>query len=472
MAATSSIPWPTGGTGTELHLLFENAPVGIAQCDREGTILAMNPALNALIGSNLCEIQCESPQSQSSQRPRFSDVISMANRDFNVGIFRQLMSGERASFQVVSLLSRSNGADVWLRWTAWGVCGSAHNPDCVLLLAEDITQARRQEEEAGRGEGLQALGRMAGSIAHDFNNLLTGILLYCDLMLTSLGGLGLGAELASSDGALAHRALSRPAVVEGAAEAGWQERDRMRTYAEEIRSASIQASGVVQQLLTVTRPRNPSPHPISLNEIADEMRNLLLRLAGENIELSFHFDPSLGLIRMDRAQAQQMLLNLVLNARDAMPAGGRIQVETGNCNVRIFRSGGGSDSDASHDRSNDDRSNDDRSNADRSNADRSNKDRWAAIPCVLFVVSDNGSGMNEETRRRMFQPYFTTKEEGRGGGLGLASVHDIVAGVGGLVQVESAPNQGTRVLVLLPSEASSRSQEPEPRVATGLRSGG
>ena len=450
MAATSSIPWPGGGTGTELPLLFENAPVGIAQCDREGTILAMNPALNALIGSNLREIQSQLTQSQSGQHPRFSDIIPIENRDFNLGMFRQLMSGERTSFQVESQLSRSNGAGPWLRWTAWGVCGSAHNPDCVLLLAEDITQVRRQEEEAGRGEGLQALGRMAGSIAHDFNNLLTGILLYCDLILSGLGARGTGAGVASTDGVSDHRtldprtldhpALSHRAPVDGSAEGEWPERDCMRTYAEEIRSASIQASGVVQQLLTVTRPRNLSPHSISLNEIADEMRNLLLRLVGENIKLSFHLEPGLSLVKMDPAQAQQILLNLVLNARDAMPEGGRIQVETGNCNVQMFRSGDGSEN------------------------------RWAAIPCVLFMVSDNGSGMDEETRRRIFQAYFTTKQEGRGGGLGLATVHNIVAGIGGLVQVESAPNQGTRVMVLLPSVRSSCPQEPEPRFATELRS--
>jgi two-component system cell cycle sensor histidine kinase/response regulator CckA len=463
MAVISAIPWPTGGSGTELHLLFENAPVGIAQCDREGTILAMNPALNALIGSHLRDIQSQSAPSQSSHRPRFGDVIPIENRAFNAGMFRQLMSGERSSFQVESQLNCSNGAGVWLRWTAWGVCGSAHNPDCVLLLAEDITQARRQEAEAGRGEGLQALGRMAGGIAHDFNNLLTGILLYCDLMLSSLGARGLRADMeGGDDGALSdrvlghpavgHPVLSHPATVHGPAEGGWQERDRIRTYAEEIRSASIQASGVVQQLLAMTRPGNPSPHPISLNEIAEEMRNLLLRLVGENIELSFHFDPGLGLVKMDRAQAQQILLNLVLNARDAMPGGGRIQVETGNCNVQIFRSGNGSE-------------------AGRSDGDQGNNGWWTGIPCVLFVVSDNGSGMNEETRRRMFHAYFSTKEAGRGNGLGLVTVQSIVAGIGGLVQVESAPGRGTRVMVLLPSAASLRSLEPEPRFAGEARSG-
>jgi two-component system, cell cycle sensor histidine kinase and response regulator CckA len=405
MATAARLPRPLAGAGTELRLLFENAPMGIAQCDREGTILAMNPALSLMLGSGL----------QAIHHPRFTDIVSVQDRDLSLGIFRQLMNGERDSFQVESRLSRSDGAAKWLRWTAWGVCGSAHNPDCVLLLAEDITENRQQEQRSVREEQLQALGRMAGGIAHDFNNLLTGILLYCDLMLSALSEDGLGTNrLVSEHSAAASRATDRSSV-----------RERLREYAEEIRSAGLQATGVVQQLLSVTRPRNPNPYPISLNAIAEEMRNLLLRLLGESIELSFHLDPGLGLVKLDPAQAQQILLNLVLNARDSMPQGGHIQVETGNCMVQIFRKGSG----------------------DKTNGE----DRLNAIPCVLFVVRDDGGGMNEETRRRVFQAYFTTKEEGRGSGLGLATVHNIVATCGGLVQVESAPDQGTRVMVLLPS---------------------
>jgi two-component system, cell cycle sensor histidine kinase and response regulator CckA len=193
----------------------------------------------------------------------------------------------------------------------------------------------------------------------------------------------------------------------------------------------------VQQLLTVTRPRNLEPHPLCFNTVVEEMRNLLLRLMGENIELLFQLDSGLGLVRMDPAQAQQILLNLVLNARDAMPQGGRIQVETGNCRVQVFR-----------DDARDDLRNDEAATAKR---------RGSTIPCVLFIVSDDGAGMNEETRRRIFRAYFTTKEQGKGSGLGLATVHNIVAARGGLVHVESAPEQGTRVIVLLPSVDSHES---------------
>jgi signal transduction histidine kinase len=169
---------------------------------------------------------------------------------------------------------------------------------------------------------------------------------------------------------------------------------------------------------------------------------------GENIELLFQLDSGLGLVRMDPAQAQQILLNLVLNARDAMPNGGHIQVETANCSVQVFR--------------------DDARDNLRSDEAAAGKRRRAAIPCVLFVVSDNGAGMNEETRRRIFQAYFTTKEQGRGSGLGLATVHNIVAARGGLVQVESAPERGTRVMVLLPSvDLDEGSQRQEQRFSAG-----
>ncbi|MGA8429918.1 MAG: ATP-binding protein [Candidatus Sulfotelmatobacter sp.] len=403
MATATRFPWPLGSAGTELGPLLENAPMGIAQCDRDGNLLAMNPALTALLGI--------APQILV---PRFADIVSLENHNLTPEIFRRIMSGEQAGFQIDSPVKSSNGAAKWLRWTVWGVCGSVHTPDCVLLLAEDVTEKREQEQRFAKAEQWQVLGRMAVSIAHDFNNLLTGILLYSDLMLNSLNVGDPGNTKESTTSPMAEGACAR---------------ERLREYAEEIRSAGLQATGVVQQLLSVTRPRTPHPYPISLNAIAEQMGNLLLRLLGENIELSFHLDPALALVSLDPAQAQQILLNLVLNARDAMPRGGRIRVETEDCSVQVFRNGGGEQA--------------------------AGTNRLTAIPCVLFVVRDNGIGMTEETRRRVFHTYFTTKEEGKGSGLGMTTVHSIVAACGGLVQVESAPGRGTSVIVLLPA-ASSR----------------
>lgn len=244
-------------------------------------------------------------------------------------------------------------------------------------------KGRDSKTELHQVEKLEAVGRLAGAVAHDFSNLLTGVLLSCDLLMANL-------------------------------EPG----DKLRKYAEEIRNAGMQATGLVNQLLALARPGNHEARRLSFNEIVDSMRNLLIRLIGENIELKFHLDPNLGLVKMDPTQAQQILLNLVLNARDAMPNGGEITIETGNGRVQVFPEGTVSRSAAS-------------------------------LPCALFVVRDNGKGMDAATRAHLFDAFFTTKGA-KGTGLGLATVRDIVTGNGGLIHVDSAPACGTRVTVLLP----------------------
>jgi signal transduction histidine kinase len=219
---------------------------------------------------------------------------------------------------------------------------------------------------------------------------------------------------------------------------------RVRKYAEEIRKAGMQAAGLVRQLLAVARPTNSEPRLLSLNEIAEGMRNLLARLIGENIDLQFRLDPNLGLVKMDATQSQQILLNLVLNARDAMPGGGQITVETSNCKVQVLTEppvtepniteAGVAESGFTEPMATESR-------------------RAAAspttLPCALFMVADNGSGMNATTRAHLFEAFFTTKS-GKGTGLGLATVYDIVTSNGGLIHVDSAPACGTRVSVLLP----------------------
>jgi len=175
----------------------------------------------------------------------------------------------------------------------------------------------------------------------------------------------------------------------------------------------------VRQLLAVSRPSSCEPRLLSLNETAEGVRSLLARLIGENIELKFRLDPKLGLIKMDHTQAQQILLNLVLNARDAMPRGGQITIDTNNCQVQVLTDPG------------------------------SGTGYPTSLPCALLVVGDNGCGMDAATQVHLFEAFFTTKS-GTGTGLGLATVHDIVTGNGGLIYVESAPSCGTRVSVLLP----------------------
>jgi two-component system, cell cycle sensor histidine kinase and response regulator CckA len=275
------------------------------------------------------------------------------------------VSAERICLQEVEAFHKEKESAVTVAESE----GGRENQNC----AENLFQAQRWE----------AIGRLTGGVVHDFNNLLTGILLYCDLLLSELDA-----------------------------------RDPRRRYAEEIRSAIVPASGLVRQLLVFARPQQIDLYPVSFNEIAEDMRGLLTRLVGENVSLELRLDPQLGLVKIARSQAHQLLLNLVLNARDALPAGGRICIESSNGD---FRPVTGVDSAISN----------------------------ICLPCVLLSVTDNGHGMDDKTRRRLFEPFFTTKA-GKASGLGLTTVQSIVASHRGLIHFESEQGIGTRAMILLP----------------------
>ena len=355
----------------ELFPLFKNSPLGLALCRDHGSITALNPALERILGPGL----------RTTEPLTFADLIHEEDHLQNQQLIADLFAGKRETFQIDSRTIGTDNRPV--RWTAWRVEGANGAPDCVVAIAEDLPSITATEQRLRQAERLEAVGRLAGGVAHDFNNLLTGVLLYCDLLMTTLEP--------------GHRA---------------------RKYADEIRRAGMQATGLVRQLLAVARPTSSQPRLLSLNEIAEGMRNLLVRLIGENIELKLSLDPNLGLIKMDPTNAQQILLNLVLNARDAMPCGGAVAVETSNCNIQVL-------------------------------TDSSPTNPKASLPCALFVVEDNGNGMDDAARTHLFEPFFTTKGS-KGNGLGLATVHDIVTTSGGLIHVESQLARGTRISVLLP----------------------
>jgi len=370
--STAELTWTPGDTRIDVHSYFENAPLGWAQCDDHGHVTALNPVLEEKLG-----IRAEARFSLN-----LSDLIHSQQEGEAERLLSDLLTGKRDKFQVDSASAPMNGQS--MRWTVWRVPKVNTDSECVLAVAEDLPIISEAEQRLRQAERLETVGRLAGGLAHDFNNLLTGVLLYCDLLMASIEP--------------GHRA---------------------RKYAEEIRKAGMQASALVRQLLSIARPSNSQPKLLSLNEIAEGMRNLLVRLVGETVDLNFSLDANLGLVKMDPTQAQQILLNLVLNARDAMPRGGQITVETRNCRIEVltdFRLASG---------------------------------RAAPLPCALFVVTDNGNGMDAETRAHLFEPFFTTKGS-KGTGLGLATVHDIVSSNGGLIHVDSAPGEGTRVSVLMP----------------------
>jgi len=335
-------------------------------------IVEMNPAFGRTLDRHLA----------SRQSLCVCDLVRPEERDNTEFLLRELLACRRDSIQIEA---RGSGpGQLSAKWIAWREPGSGAEPDHALLIAERCSDAVPSEENLIQTQRWEAVGRLTGGVVHDFNNLLTGVMLCCDLLLSSL-----------------------------------DPRDRRRRYADEIRSAIVQATALVRQLLVFARPQSAPARPLLLNEIASAMRDLLTRLIGENITLDLLLDAELGLVKIDPAQAQQIFLNLVLNARDALPNGGRITVETSNCN---FQPLAGSESQIGP----------------------------PAFPCVLLVVGDNGRGMSSETRQRLFEPFFTTKDDGRGTGLGLTTVRSIVTTNRGLIHFESEPGRGTRAMILLP----------------------
>ncbi len=246
----------------------------------------------------------------------------------------------------------------------------------------------RPQKQAGlelrEAQRLEAVGRLASGVAHDFNNLLTGIMLYCDLLIAELG-----------------------------------QDSRSHQHARQIRMAGEHGARLVQQLLAVARPQALEVRVFALNEVVAGIEQLLSRLIGDNIVLATSLAGDLGVVRMDPVHVQQILLNLVLNARDAMPEGGQITLATRNCTDYLQNETG-------HD------------------------ERPHLVPCVELSVSDTGCGMDTETLNRAFEPFFTTKRAGQGNGLGLATACRLAKLEGGTIRAESQPGRGTRVALLLP----------------------
>jgi|SRR5580704_3193943 signal transduction histidine kinase len=372
-------------TRTAFRAIFEHAPVAVARCNPQGVIVEMNPAFERTLARTL-------DRGVAGRRTlQLCELVPAQDRGKTEILLRELLDSRRDCIGIEAGSSGPGQASA--KWTAWRQPGCAGEPDHALLIAEDSSDSAPPEESLIQAQRWEAVGRLAGGVVHDFNNVLTGVMLYCDLLLSSLDA-----------------------------------RDRRRRYADEIRSAILQATGLVRELLVFARPQAAPARLLCLNEIAVAMRDLLTRLIGENITLDLHLDPELGVVKIDRAQAQQIFLNLVLNARDALPGGGRITVETSNCKFQPV-------------------------------AGTTVPSRPPDFPCVLLMVVDNGHGMDAETRRRLFEPFFTTKNAGKGTGLGLTTVRSIVTTNRGLIHFESEPGRGTRAMILLPRASQSAESE-------------
>jgi len=369
--------------------IFQASAMGILQCSLEGNILKSNPAAENLFGYPSCELR----------GMQFSHLTHPDDMAVEQPMFQELAAGSRDSYRIEVRYIGKGGATGWIRRNVSLVRGPAGEPQVAIAMMEDITERKRAEQQLRDAQKMEAVGRLVGGVSHDFNNLLTGIMLYCDLLL-----------------------------------AGLDRSSRLGRHAEEIRFAAEQGAALIQQLLAIARQQVIEPRLLCLNEIVTKTQNLLNRLIGESIAFQIRPDDNLGEVRMDPAQVQQILFNLVLNARDAMPHGGRILVETANCEFSPPGSALPADS---------------------------------LIPGVRLTVTDDGSGMDAETLAHLFEPFFTTKKPGRGNGLGLATVHDIVQNNGGTIEVESQMGSGTRVRVFLPRLLEPISKVPEARFAEG-----
>jgi len=367
-----------------LEQVLDNLPVGVWVLDRSGRIMFGNPAGRAIWGGAR-DFGIEEFGACRGWRADSGEPIAPAEW----AAARAILKGETALGEVVQIEGfdgvRKTILDsaVPLRSLDGEIVGAINLNEDITERRADEEALRRSEEQLRHAQKMEAVGQLAGGIAHDFNNLLTAILSYGDLVLEEL----------------------RPG-------------DPIRADVEQIRHAGQRAATLTRQLLAFSRRQVLQPRVLSLSGSVAELEPMLRRILGAGVSLETRLDPGLWYVLADPAQLEQVLVNLVMNARDAVAAGGRVTVTTANLQLHA---------------------------ADEA---RGNGARPGAY--VTLAVRDNGVGMDVPTRTRIFDPFFTTKTPGQGAGLGLSTVYGIVEQSGGHIAVESAPGQGTTFTIFLP----------------------
>ena len=381
-----------------LRALLESLETGVIACDQHGTLTLFNRATRELYGMP-ADAVAFGPWSEGCRLLDADGETLLAPDAFPLA---RAFRGEELRQAELTIESPDGAARAALASGQSIVDDSGTRLGAVVTL-QDITERRLLESQLRQAQRMEAMGRLAAGVAHDFNNLLTVINGFC------------------------HLARSRQA-----------EADPVRADLDEIAKAGERASQLTRQLLAFSRQQVLEPRVLDLNVVAGDLERMLRPLIGADIELMFSPSDTLEKVHADAGQMEQVLMNLVVNARDAMVGGGVITVETANMDV--------------------DGSGHNRQVAGTSiEPVRGPLSRTPEVPAgryVTLTVTDTGSGMDEETLAQIFEPFFTTKEVGRGTGLGLSTVHGIVTQSGGHVAVHSEPGLGARFRIYLPRAAN------------------
>lgn len=364
------------------RLISENAADMIALVNSEGKLLYSSPSYNRLLGYSEEELQQTTAYEQihPDDRPLVDASINEARRS---------RMGHRVEYRV----KRKEGS--WLVVESTASLVRNHGKDeKIVIVNRDITERKQLEEQLYLSQKLEAIGRLSGGVAHDFNNLLGVIIGYSEALQKQMHA-------------------DHP----------------FREAIQEIQNAGNRAAALTQQLLAFSRKQVLEPKVVDLNTVVPDMQKMLCRLIGEDIELKILLAKDLGMVKADRGQIDQVILNLAVNARDAMPKGGKLTIET--------------------------------LNAELTEADVNRYRYVVPGPYTLLKVTDTGCGMDAEIQSHIFEPFFTTKGQGKGTGLGLATVYGVIKQSGGYIWVESEVGTGTAFKVYLPRVDELHESAPE-----------
>jgi len=360
--------------GEELfRLITENAADMIAVVDANGQRLYNSPSYQRVLGYTPEELQ--STSSLDQVHPEDRELVKAAARDAVAG-----GHGRRIEYR----MRHKDGSWRTLESTASTILDDAGKVAKLVILNRDISGRRRLEDQLRQAQKMEAVGRLSGGVAHDFNNLLGIIIGYGEIL-----------------------------------EEGIPASDEKHESVNEILKAGRQASSLTRQLLAFSRQQVLEPKVLDLGAVVSDVEKMLKRLIGEDIELTTRLNPELGRVKADQGQIEQVVLNLAVNARDAMPQGGKLLIETSNAEIdEVFA--------------------------------HQSPFSVEVGSYVCLCVTDSGVGMDAATQAQIFEPFFTTKEKGKGTGLGLSMVYGVVKQSGGYITVYSEVGAGTTFKIYLP----------------------